>query len=465
MAEEKIPVLTEVYKPKKAPKKASASADSAPEITPEMLAKITSQIKPRLEAEITDFVLDELRSEIQKARDEIISTTKDFVDKTKADLKTELPNMYHESVKLAEVNLTEKFADMHVEATSKFDTAISDIATTITENSQGDMDQQVQQSIEKAMEAYHPQALANYQEKLDKQLEEASLSLQASFDASAEHLQKTYQESVENAEAALSERTKNAEEAFNEKVSSAEAVFTERASNAETAFKEASHNSLQTALAEHQSALQLALDSILEAQQQGAETGLREQLSAMKERVLAEHTDALNLALEGQMQTQGEAAERALLSRIQEYQNQLRAENEQEMTANMLAARNEITERIEESTTEQVGLMHSQVGSIQQETFAKLREDFNAEKNAIFEAAANHIKTSFADQMKAQSEEIREQFLTQVNGDLPQVQSVLQENIQTILTNLVPDIEQSLRDQLTTELKQLLLTVKFVLPE
>lgn len=432
MAEEKIPVLTEVYKPKKGSQKGSAPTEVTVEVTPEMIAKITAQIKPRLEAEITDYVIDELRGEIQKAREEIVSSTKDFVDKTKADLKTEIPNMYHETVKLAEVNLNDKFADMHVTATSKFDSAISEIANNISENTQGDIDKRVMQSIDAAMKEYEPEVLANNQEKLNSQLEEASTALQASFDNTSAQLKQTLQESIESAQ---------------------------------SAFNEANQQSQQTIIEQHQASLKEALDAILETEQAAAEQSMQARLDEVQNTILESHKASLSKTLEGQMQTQGEAAERALLNRLKEYQNQLRSENEQMMAADMLASQTEISERIEESTAEQVGLMHSQVGSIQQETFAKLREDFNAEKNAIFESSANHIKTSFAEQMQAQSDALREQFLTQVNGDLPEVQAVLQENIQTILSNLVPDIEQSLRDQLTAELKQLLLTVNFVLPE
>lgn len=432
MAEEKIPVLTEVYKPKKASKKTNTPANVTVDVTPEMIAKITAQIKPRLEAEITDYVLEELREELQKARNEMISSTKDFVDKTKADLKTEIPNMYHESIKLAEVNLNDKFADMHVEATGKFDMAISEIANNITENTQGDIDERVMQSISAAMEAHQPAVVAEYQEELNSQLTEASTSLQSSFENTSAELKQALQAHIESAQ---------------------------------VAFNDANQQSQQAIIEQHQTSLKQALDAILADEQARAEESMQAQLSEMQTNILEVHQASLAKTLEGQMQMQGDAAESAILNRLKEYQNQLRAENEQMMAADMLAAQTEISERIEESTAEQVGLMHSQVGSIQQETFAKLREDFNAEKNTIFEATANHIKTSFAEQMQAQSDALREQFLTQVNGDLPEVQAVLQENIQAILTNLVPDIEQSLRDQLTAELKQLLLTVNFVLPD
>ncbi len=56
-------------------------------MTADLIAQVTAKVKPRLESEIADFVLGELRTEIKKARNEVITSTKDFADKTRADLK------------------------------------------------------------------------------------------------------------------------------------------------------------------------------------------------------------------------------------------------------------------------------------------------------------------------------------------------------------------------------------------
>jgi len=74
-------------------------------VTADLIAQVTAKVKPRLESEIADFVLGELRTEIKKARNEVITSTKDFADKTRADLKTELPKMYQESVSLSQVDI------------------------------------------------------------------------------------------------------------------------------------------------------------------------------------------------------------------------------------------------------------------------------------------------------------------------------------------------------------------------
>ncbi|MEO1957182.1 MAG: hypothetical protein ABGX03_04580 [Methylophilaceae bacterium] len=104
MAEDKIPVLTEVYKPKSGVKAKSTEAPAL-DVTADLIAQVTEKVKPRLESEISDFVLGELRTEIKKACNEVITSTKDFVDKTRADLKTELPKMHQESVSLSQVDV------------------------------------------------------------------------------------------------------------------------------------------------------------------------------------------------------------------------------------------------------------------------------------------------------------------------------------------------------------------------
>ena len=107
MADKKIPLLTEVYQPKTlAESEPSPRRDDVTLITPELIARIAAHIKPRLEADIaktvTESVRQALKAELlQDLQDEVIQTqasiearTVDFVDKTKADLKTELPRMY-----------------------------------------------------------------------------------------------------------------------------------------------------------------------------------------------------------------------------------------------------------------------------------------------------------------------------------------------------------------------------------
>ena len=101
---------------------------------------------------------------------------------------------------------------------------------------------------------------------------------------------------------------------------------------------------------------------------------------------------------------------------------------------------------------------------IQAEALAQMNATFNEAMPSIYAAAADDIKTKFADEMTVQSQQVREAFLTTINADLPVVQEVLQENIQQVLAIALPTLENDLRKQLTTELHDMLLKVKFVLP-
>lgn len=247
MAEDKIPVLTEVYKPK-----ASAKVDvnHPTEVNADLVAKVTAQVRPRLESEITEFVLDELKAEIKKAHNNVIASTQNFVDKTKADLKTELPQMYQESVKLAQVDID--------------------------------------------------------------------------------------------------------------------------------ALKKA------------------ALDEAMIA--------IRKEMVDFQESLVREHQQQINETLAT------------------------------------------IAKRAEENATEQIGIMHSRVGTMQQEAFTKLKQEFVVEKDTLLNAATADIKTAFSSQM--------------TDG-----QEKLKENIEAALNKAIPGMESRLRAQLVTKLQQLLLKVKFVLPE
>jgi hypothetical protein len=90
---------------------------------------------------------------------------------------------------------------------------------------------------------------------------------------------------------------------------------------------------------------------------------------------------------------------------------------------------------------------------------------FNDAIPSIYAAAVDDVKAKFVEEMTAQSMHLRDNFLATINADLPAVQEVMRENIQQILATSLPSLELDLRNQLTTELQDLLLKVKFVLPK
>ena len=86
------------------------------------------------------------------------------------------------------------------------------------------------------------------------------------------------------------------------------------------------------------------------------------------------------------------------------------------------------------------------MGRIQQEAFAKLREEFGVEKDRMLSEATAEAKAVFAAQMT-------------------EGQEALKQNIERVVNQAIPDMESRVRKQLTADLQQLLLKVKFVLPE
>ena len=106
-----------------------------------------------------------------------------------------------------------------------------------------------------------------------------------------------------------------------------------------------------------------------------------------------------------------------------------------------------------------------QLNASQHKALQEMSDVLNETKASIYASTADEIKTNFTQQMTAQSAEVRDQFLTQVNADLPAVQEVLRENIEQLIAAALPTFEKGLRLSLTAELKSLLQTVKFVLPD
>jgi hypothetical protein len=319
----KIPVLTEVYQPKvKAGHtaeafKAQASKQNDPTlgITPEFIARVTGHLRPRLEADITQAVMDsvrdelkkdlikELQAEISKTQTAIESNTADFIDRTKADLKTEMPRMYQASAEFVHASLADKIAGMQTAAITQVDRMLTDVMQTST--------QAATTEINTYIEALKTDATARIQLDLNQALQ---------------------------------------------------------------AFQSES-------LQQHQAQLSNGLSSTYETIMQTAQQDLQQQIQTLQSGALT----------------------------------QIRSELDEAMPA-------------------------------------------------IYTAAADEVKAKFIEEMTSQSLQVREDFLSAVNGDLPAVQEVLHANIQHILASALPALENDLRRQLTEELQELLLKVKFVLP-
>ena len=432
MAESKIPVLTEVYKPK-VEAKPVRQEDPTLGITPELISRVSAHVRPRLEAEITQSVLEslsafvrkdilkEFQHEIRKTQEEIVSSTKDFVDRTKADLKTEMPRMYQDSIDLAQVNLKEKFSAIEGEAATKFDATLSELAESATQKAVSDVVSQTDKAETDASARILQYIDSEMQIFQKKTLEENQVLLQTQLDSISQAAQETVTQEIK---------------AFQEK-----------------------------AIALHQAQLSESLANLQQSISQDAKQRLQAELVAIQQTAIGEHQTQLTESLNSLLQTSGESAEHDLMDKMHDFQEKLQTNHRAQLDQATEIALQSIKDRIEESTQEQVDIMDTQVGSIQQETLAQLREIFNEEKIEIFNATATEIKTTFTEQMAAKGMEVRENFLTLVNGDLPSVQEVLRENIQQILESAIPDLEENLRVQLVAEINQLLLKVKFVLPD
>jgi len=181
LAEEKIPVLTEVYQPKTS-KKSTSTSSTALDVTDDLVAKVTAKVKPRLEAEVTDFVLDELKGEMNKAQSNVIASTQDFVDKTKADLKTQLPQMYQESVKLAQgdMDALKKFA--MEEASNAIRAEVADFQKSIVIEHQAQMKEMLE-SVAKRAEESTSEQIGIMHSRVGTIQQEAFAKLRADFAA------------------------------------------------------------------------------------------------------------------------------------------------------------------------------------------------------------------------------------------------------------------------------------------
>ncbi|PPD52117.1 MAG: hypothetical protein CTY10_09700, partial [Methylotenera sp.] len=155
-----------------------------------------------------------------------------------------------------------------------------------------------------------------------------------------------------------------------------------------------------------------------------------------------------------------ETTERVAAELTQEMQAFQSASLQQQQTQ----ANDALTDVFQDISEEAKQTLQQHMQTIQHEALTQVRNDLNAAMTDIYAAAVNEVREKFVQEMNVQTLSLKEDFLAKVNGHLPAVQEVLRDNIQQILASALPALEQDLRLQLTEELQQLLLKVKFVLP-
>lgn len=409
-ADKKIPLLTEVYQPK--PSEAQKpKLDDAILITPELIARVTGHVRPRLEAEITQSVLisvrdalrkdllQDLQAEIKNAQLAVEANTSNFVDKAKADLKTELPQMYQSSAELVFKSLSEKIAVLQTEAITTLDASL----TQVTE-----------QSLHVATEALHSM-VANLQ---------AETSAQIAHDLNQE-MQAFQVQSLDH----------------------------------------------------HQSVLRQEMTGIFEATSLEAKADLQQQLAGLQAEALAQmrttFTEAMPSIYTNAIQEQEEEIvakiSQNLNQELQAFQAQSISQHQtqlaQSISSHQAQLGQSLSSNFESISHDAKDDLAERLRLIQTEAIEQMRSTLNAAVPSIYAAAGDDVKAKFADEMTEQSQQMRDTFLVTINADLPAVQEVMRENIQQILATSLPSLTLDLRNQLTEELHDLLLKVKFVLPK
>ena len=457
MADKKIPVLTDVYQPKPQAEVASdvdakqfdikQRRDEATLITPELIARIAAHIKPRLEADIAKTVTENVREAlklqlIQELQNEVINTqadiesrTVDFVDKTKADLKTELPRMYQASADLVFGSLQEKFNGLQTEAQLLINDTEQKIASLEANN--GAAYSGMQQKIVELQTSAVTQADALLSENLEATLQNASVHLNA-------HVE----------------------------------VLQNQANTKMQQVLEAEMSAFQTqAISSHQAQLDKSFSDIFQSLSQRANADLEEQARALQADTLAElrknFLEAMpsiyTTSVEEQQETITAHISQQLADQMQTYQKDVLAANQALLLESMTNQFNSLKDSAQQDLQLQMNAletdMKTQASALQAEVLTQMRATMNEAIPSIYESAVEEVKAKFADEMTTQTAQVRDNFLATVNADLPVVQEVLRENIQHMLASALPALENDLRKQLTTELHDLLLKVKFVLPK
>lgn len=422
-ADKKIPLLTEVYQPKPSAEPApKPRPDDASLITPELIARVTGHVRPRLEAEITQSVLisvrdvlrkdllQDLQVEIKNAQLALQENTSNFIDKTKADLKTELPQMYQNSADLVFNSLSQKIAGLQTNAVTNLDASLAQVT---------------EQSLQAASEALTSN-IAGLQSQLSTQItHDLTQELQAfQTDALGNHQALLRQEMTDIFETTSHDAKTDLQQQLS-------GLQTDALTQMRATFTEAMPSIYTNAIAEQQEQIMAQISQ-----------NLHQEMQAFQEKSISQHQSQLADSI----------------SQHQSLFEQATSSHQAELAGSLTSNFESISTNAKEDLAERLRL-------IQADAVEQMRSTLNAAIPSIYAAAGDDVKAKFADEMTEQSQQMRDNFLTTINADLPAVQEVMRENIQQILASTLPSLEQDLRLQLTKELEELLLKVRFVLPK
>ncbi len=222
---------------------------------------------------------------------------------------------------------------------------------------------------------------------------------------------------------------------------------------------------------------------VAEEIKQSVLVSLREEIKAT---IVSEHQAELDQAMQAQLLKLREDSEKTLVSNLATVLAEQQAKTVQLLDANVETYKESIKNTVEAHTqtldsqlavhkehvknTSEVYIqsfqekVHSIQNDVQDVALVQINQNLTDAMSSVFEPMIDGIKARFNDEMSIQAQQIKGDFLTELNGELPQVQQILSENIEKILENTIPIVEETLRQKLTADIQDLLLKVKFVLP-
>ena len=486
VTDKKIPLLTEVYQPR-TPADAgfrTTRQDDATLITPELIARIASHIKPRLEADIARTVTESVRVALEQdlvkvIQDEILTLqsaiearTVDFVDKTKADLKTDLPRMYQASADTAFNNLSENIAGLQSNAISTFDATLTELMQTAVgtantqiesqvEAIQADASARIMQDINQQLSAFQVQSLGNHQALLNSEMQQASQSInQQGKSELQEQLRAMQTEALAQMRATFTEAMPTI---YTSSVGEQQEIITaqigERLNQELQAFQ-------AKALANHQALLDQEMQQAFQSTNQQAKVELQQQLQSLQTEALAQMRATFIEAMPSIYTASVASQQELIAAQIGERLNQeMQAFQVQSVSDHQVQLGDALAANLQALNQSTKQDLQQQMSVLQADVLLQINTTFKEAIPSIYAAAVDEVKAKFADEMTTQSMQLRDNFLTTINADLPAVQEVLRDNIQQIMAVSLPNLELDLRNQLTAELQDLLLKVKFVLPK
>ena len=447
--------------PKTRPAREGLETDA---LTPSMLADIYASIKPKLQADLMQNLTVSLESDLKSTL--LVQLKKNaelnqqlLLEKVSEDLKAAETQMFGQLTKQLATFLQQQQTQFSQQLEVEREIATSKWQTEMLEK-QNLLGAQMHQQFDGAKRDFDTKIKASIgleQQKLLEELTQIQLKDSAKTQIVIQNnvatfvdktkadlkteLPSMYQASATQIKNELHQEMVTLNDAFTLRI----AELQQQALDAKTTFNQE--------MAESQRLISLKLAD----EETKAVEAVKTKLGAQ----LPEFTLNLSNEIETNIQT---SLQKSILSTQKALSSDVAAIGETMMTAHRQQLETALAATYQQLMQSTDQTLTQQVDAAKTRALGDLQTSFQASIPQLQQSAGEAVAQEFTNNIYSQGQKIKAELLADLNAELPQVERILNEKIGAILGRELPEMEENMRQKLNDEIRALLQSVKFVLP-